>query len=159
MPAINDDVLAFLRSRPISVLCTRSRENRPAEHECLLAEITADRVIGLVPEQLARSLAENVADNGDAALVVSRAPGDHRSVQLKGKITALGEARLRTDELAEAAERLLPVFGAYMPEATARVYLAAMVGQPMFQVRLEVRQVFNQTPGPGAGRPIEGGAA
>jgi hypothetical protein len=159
MPVINDDVLAFLRSRPISMLCTRSRENRPAGHECLLAEITGDRVIGLVPEQFGRSLAENVADNGEAALVVSRAPGDHRSVQLKGKVTALGEARLRADDLAEAAERLLPMFSHHMPEVTARVYMAALVGQPMFEVRIEVRQVFNQTPGPGAGRPIAGGGA
>src|SRR5438132_1471852 len=84
---LNDDTVEFLRSRPISMLCTRDRENRPAAHECFLADVTHERVIAFVPEHLARHLAQNVADNGAAALLVSRSPGDHRSVQLKGRIT------------------------------------------------------------------------
>ncbi len=157
MPAINEDVIAFLRSRPIAMLCTRDRENHPDAHESFIAEVTTDRVICLVPEHLAGRLPQNALDNGDAALLISRSPGDHRSVQLKGKITDLEQARFRA-EFAPAVEPLLPMFTAYMPHGAARAMLDRMTRQPVFRVQLDVTQVFDQTPGPQAGRPIAGGA-
>jgi hypothetical protein len=150
---IDDDVLAFLRSRPIAMLCTRDRDNRPFAHETLLVEVEEHHVTGLVLEQFGRNLAENVADNGAAALVVSRAPGDHRSVQLKGTITALEPPRHRP-ELDAWRSLMVSVYRPYMDEAAAERFTLRVVGQPAFRLRLEVARVFNQTPGAGAGRPI-----
>ncbi len=154
---LSEGTIEFLRSRPIGMLCTRDSQNRPAEHECYLADITAGRVIALVPEHLARNLKENVADNGDAALVVSRQPGDHRSVQVKGRITDLGEARQRHDEFPMMArEGFVQWLSAVMSDAEAPAAFDRMSRQSMFRVQLDVRQEFNQTPGPNAGRAISG---
>src|SRR5262245_22176845 len=117
---LEDEVITFLRGRPIAMLCTRDRQNRPSAHECFLAEITADRVVALVPEQLARNLAANVADNGEAAMVVSRAPGDHRSVQLKGKIVRLDDVRPRPEDFAGVQSLAEPIFSGLMPDEAAR---------------------------------------
>jgi hypothetical protein len=155
---LSEDVIAFLRSRPIAMLCTRDAHNRPYGHESCLPHIEADHVIVLVAEQLARNLVENVRNNGAAALLVSRAPGDHRSVQLKGRITDIELPAVRT-EMFENLERLVDTYRGYMPEDAARAMWLRMSQQRMYRLRLEVAEVFDQTPGPGAGRRIAGGLA
>jgi len=155
---LSQDVIAFLRSRPIAMLCTRDANNRPYGHESCLPHIEADRVVVLVPEQLARNLVENVRDNAAAALLVSRAPGDHRSVQMKGRITDLEMPAMRTEMFA-SLERLVDAYRGYMPEDEARAMWTRMSQQPMYRFVLHVAEVFDQTPGPGAGRRIAGGTA
>jgi len=149
-------VREFLRSRPIAMLSTRDAQNRPSLHECVFAAVEDDHVLGMVPEHLGRNLKENVADNGDAALVVSRSPGDHRSVQLKGKITSIEEARCCPERFEFPNQALLEIFGGYMPEPDARERVSGMRRQSVFLVRLDVAEEFDQSPGPGAGRRIEG---
>lgn len=151
---MTEGVLEFLRSRPISMLATRDAENRPSLHECILADIEDNHVIGLVPAHLARNLTENIANNGEAAIVVSRSPGDHRSVQLKGKITRVEEAKVRTERFAKAKIALAPMFTHYMPEGPARERIDLMTRQSVYLFRFDVREEFDQTPGPRAGRPI-----
>jgi hypothetical protein len=150
---IGEDGIAFLRSRPISMLCTRDAQNRPAAHECFLADIGAERVIGLVPAHLGRNLAENVRDNRAAALVVSRQPGDHRSLQLKGTITSLDGPSIQT-ELFAATEAFVGVYADFVGLERARDLWVRLSLQPMYRVQLQVTQCFDQTPGPKAGRRL-----
>jgi hypothetical protein len=150
---IDDDVLAFIRSRPIAMLGTRDHDNRPYAHETFLAEIEPDHLVALVLEQFARNLAANVADNGAAAVLVSRQPGDHRSVQLKGKITSLESVR-KGPEIYASFEKMKPIFRAFMPEAAAEAFLARVAEQPALRLRFEPARAFDQTPGRGAGRQI-----
>jgi hypothetical protein len=150
---IDDDVLAFLRSRPIAMLGTRDRDNRPFAHESFLVEIEKDHIDCVVLEQFGRNLAENVADNAMAALLVSRQPGDHRSVQLKGAITTLDRVR-QGPEVYSGWSSIVPIFRAFMPVDSAEAFLARVGEQPAFRLRFEPARVFNQTPGPGAGRQI-----
>jgi hypothetical protein len=155
---LSQDVIAFLRSRPIAMLCTRDANNRPYGHESCLPRVEADHVVVLVPEQLARNLVENVRDNGVAALLVSRAPGDHRSVQIKGRITDIEMPAVRK-EMFDTLERLIETYRGYMPDDEARQMWTRMSQQPMYRLHLQVAEVFDQTPGPGAGRRIAGGPA
>jgi hypothetical protein len=150
---IDDDVLEFLRSRPIAMTGTRDRQRRPFAHETFLAVIEPDHIIGIVLEQFSRNLAENVADNGVAAVLVTRQPGDHRSVQMKGAITAL-ERVSSQPEVAILLQSVVPILRNFMSEADAAAMLASVASQPAFRFRFDVTRVFNQTPGPGAGRPI-----
>ena len=154
---IDDDVLAFLRSRPIAMLGTRDRDNRPFAHETFLVEIEKDHIDAVVLQQFGRNLAENVADNGVAALLVSRQPGDHRSVQLKGAITSFESVR-QGPEVYSGWSSIAPIFRAFRPEASAAAFLARVATQPAFRLRFEPSRVFDQTPGPGAGRRIGAGA-
>jgi hypothetical protein len=154
---ISEDVIAFLRSRPIAMLCTRDHNNCPSAHETFLAEVTSDEVLVLVPQHLARNLESNVADNGAASLLISRAPGDHRSVQLKGTLSHLEAAHARP-ELFAGAGPLLEMWRSFLPEPKASQLQKRMQQQPVYSVRLHVKQVFDQTPGQGAGRQLAGQA-
>ena len=155
---LSEDVLEFLRSRPIAMLCTRDGDNRPSIHEAFLADIAPDRIIVMVPAHLARHLTANAHDNGAAALLVSRAPGDHRSVQMKGRIDDIDDAAVRP-ELFESTLPLIDVYRAFLPEEQARELWERMRLQSAHRISFEVAQVFDQTPGPGAGARMSGGAA
>jgi len=155
---LSQDVIAFLRGRPIAMLCTRDAKNRPYLHESYLAQTEADHVVVLVAQQFGRMLVENVNDNGGASLLISRAPGDHRSVQLKGHITGLEMPEVR----AELFGPLFPLIDAYrmfMTEEGAQEMWSRVSQQRVYRFRFDVAQVFDQTPGPGAGRRISGGGA
>jgi hypothetical protein len=155
---LSQDVIDFLRGRPIAMLCTRDAKNRPYLHESYLAQTEADHVVVLVAQQFGRMLVENVNDNGTASLLISRAPGDHRSVQVKGRITTLEMPEVR----AELFGPLFPLIDAYrmfMTEAGAQEMWSRVSKQRVYRFRFEVAQVFDQTPGPGAGRRISGGGA
>jgi hypothetical protein len=155
---LSDDVIAFLSSIGGGMLCTRSGANQPAHHECLLARVATDHFIGLVPIHLSRSLPENVAANGDAAFVTSRVYGDHRSVQLKGKIAEFREPELYPSEIAGLFPALRSLFPEVNEERAGRM-LAGMQKTPSYWLKFQVAQVFDQTPGPSAGRVIAGASA
>jgi hypothetical protein len=99
----------------------------------------------------------NLRDNGQMALTLVR-PTNHRAIQIKG--TWLGERR--TDE---ADRELLARYRETAVEELSRVGVPRSVWErvvwwPVVALRMEVREVFVQTPGPGAGRRCgESGAA
>jgi hypothetical protein len=155
---IDEDVLGFLRSRPIAMTSTRDAARRPYAHETFLAAVESDHLVGIVLEQFSRNLPENVADNAAAAVLVSRQPGDHRSVQLKGAITSLERISRGPEVMANLVETVLPIFTNFMSPADVEAFLARVASQPAFRFRFEVARIFDQTPGPGAGRPIGAGA-
>jgi hypothetical protein len=90
----------------------------------------------------------NLRDNGRIAVCFARAM-DHRSVQVKGSVLGIEEARAedrpRVLEYRMALAEAWGVIGV-PPRITLR-----MVHWPCHAVRLRVGAIFNQTPGPGAG--------
>jgi hypothetical protein len=153
---LSQDVIDFLRGRPIAMTCTRDAKNRPFLHESYLAQTEADHVVVLVAQQFGRMLVENANDNGAASLLVSRAPGDHRSVQLKGRISALEMPALHPD-LFPPLFPLIDAYRMWMTEDDAQGMWRRVAQQRLYRFRFEVAEVFDQTPGPGAGRRISGG--
>jgi len=153
---LSEDVLGFLRGRPIAMVASRGPDLQPSVAEAMLAEITESYVVAHVPEHLAGDLARNVADNGRGSVLVSRAPGDHRSVQLKGRLSQLDPPRRRTEVGERAAVILEEQFATFMPRDQIRGYIVAFSEQPSYSVRLDIEEVFDQTPGPRAGAPLPG---
>jgi hypothetical protein len=91
----------------------------------------------------------NLRDNGQMALTLVR-PTNHRAIQIKG--TWLGERR--TDEvdrerLARHRETTVEELGRV---GVPRSVWERVIWWPVVALRMEVREVFVQTPGPGAGR-------
>jgi hypothetical protein len=156
---ISDDTREFMESLSGGMLCTRSADNRPSAHECLLREIGPNHFIGYVPERLSKRLEENVADNGQAAIVTSRTVGDHRSVQLKGRITEIAGPTDEPEVWGPMIETVRPSFHEWFEADVAEKILTAMGQERVYRVRFEVEQVFDQTPGPKAGNQVSGGAA
>lgn len=103
----------------------------------------------------ATSLA-NLRENGAIAVVLSQ-PLTHRTVQLKGRVEEIRPAR---EEERESVERHAAGFDA---EVEAIGLPPAVVKRrtrwPCHAVTFVVAEAYEQTPGPRAGEPIEGGGA
>jgi hypothetical protein len=112
----------------------------------------ANEVTVFVPAVLADAVMPNLRDNGQMAVTMV-CPADNRSAQIKG--VWLGERR--TDEadrarLARYSENLTRVMGMVgVPRSAWR----RLLWWPALALRMEVREVFVQTPGPSAGRRCE----
>ena len=154
---LSQDVFTFLQGRPIAMVASRGPDLQPSVAESVLAEVTETYVVAHVPEHLAGDLARNVEDNGRGCVLVSRAPGDHRSVQLKGRLSQLDPPRRRTEVGKRLAVILEEQFAIFMPRELIQPYLVAFCEQPTYSVRLDIEEVYNQTPGPRAGNPLSGG--
>jgi len=109
-----------------------------------------------LPDATGKRALANLKDNGHVAITCSH-PANHLSFQLKGEVTSIRRAKGRERGVvdryrADLAHRLGEV-GVSL-EVSSR-----LSGWPAHAVRVRVREVFEQTPGPGAGERFQGGAA
>ena len=152
MPA---DAAAFLKEMG-GFMATRDAANRPTAVESMMLELDPESGVGEIAAAVryARNTVDNLRDNGRFALVISKVWGDHRSVQVKGRcLDVRGPVQdperiaPRTEELA----RMLTTFG--LPARVAEDYRSIRYDL-YYLVRVQVDEVFDQTPGPGAGRLV-----
>jgi hypothetical protein len=121
-----------------------------------LAVVDEGEVTVFLPVALAARMLANLRDNGQMALTIVR-PTDNRAIQLKG--TWLGERRADEADRAlverqrDALTQELGLVG--VPRSLWR----RIVWWPSLALRMEVREVYVQTPGPRAGQSCQPGAA
>lgn len=153
MENVRKDLAALLKDLSVVAIGTRDAELRP---ECVL---TAGVTLGPSPGRLtvwvpeaggARTFA-NLGENGSVAVVLEEA-GTHRTVQVKGRCL---EVRPATEADREAVRAASEAFGRQL----MAVGLPAPVVRrrstwPCRAVVVEAGEVFEQTPGPDAGRPL-----
>jgi hypothetical protein len=113
-----------------------------------------DELALCVPVASSRRTLANLADNGQLAVTLT-VPSTYRSFQIKGR--SLGIAPATADDLARV-ERHHQAFAIEVravglsPERAARLYEAETEASPeLMTVRMAIEDVFDQTPGPGAG--------
>lgn len=154
---ISDDVLAFLGGGKSVVVGTCDSQLCPeaARAAGLRPHLDRTHVSLFLPDAVCARTLQNLRDNGRIAIGLSYPP-DHRSLQLKGVMTDMAAATeedlafVRTYLAALAAE--LSVVG--LPE---HVVLRVNY-EPCTRVVVRVAEIFDQTPGPEAGRRLVGGA-
>lgn len=158
-PALNpvevpDHLVEFLEDATIAIVGTRGADLAPNVHRPSAFRVGEDRksIVCLFPEAFALGLESALRDNGEVAFTVSQVIS-HETYQLKGKWIDSGspddaDGRLYQSCRERAAARLSALFG--IDEATLRENIPA----PSLRVRFDVREIFDQTPGPGAGRRI-----
>jgi hypothetical protein len=154
------ELFALIEGPSILHLATRNAALEPtitlAFGIRLAAGGPANELSVFVPTVLAAATLANLRDNGQMAVTLV-SPPDSRSAQLKG--LWLGERR--TDETDRAHlerhdEELTQVMGLVgVPRSTWR----RLRWWPAVALRMEVRDVFVQTPGPAAGRRCDGAAS
>lgn len=151
---LTPDLIQFHLDMGGGMLGVRDATNRPAVLEFLYVEVGEEHLVGVAPAYLApEALVENVADNAQFALVTSRVPGDHRSVQVKGRVTECLPSVVRPDDVRTALA--LPVQRyPMMPESFDLSRFEVLADLPVHRLRLEIDEVFDQTPGPRAGTPV-----
>jgi hypothetical protein len=136
----------------VGMLGTRDRNLVPYGHRVSGWRVAADRrtVTALISKRFTDRLVESLEDNGQVALVVEEFPS-HETYQFKGRY--LGHRPLEPGDL-DAIERIRDRFERSMkplyPEAPNEL-LRAFTLVPSLAVEFEVREIYLQTPGPGAG--------
>jgi hypothetical protein len=146
---IPEDMVDFLESGVSILVGTRNENNEPEPMRSGGAFVSKDRehLSLLFPAHNVRSLA-NVEANGQIAVCFSRML-DNYSIQLKG-----GRAVVRdgTDEDRAVAERYRVAYGEQLHMAGFPRGLTSRINVwPAKVVTFPVRDIFVQTPGPGAG--------
>ncbi len=107
----------------------------------------------LLPEGARAHLIESLEDNGQFAVTVEKYPESETS-QFKGRyISHRAAVQSDVDLVAEIRERFVE---GVRPSAgeVGDAALRAFVRTPAIAVDMEVREIYEQTPGPGAGARI-----
>ena len=133
---------------------SRDATLRPASARGFGVAIEAESRTATVflPSAASEATVNNLRDNGQIALTFSRG-FDHRSLQAKGYILSIAESneeqrRLQDRYFARFSEGLL--FIGHQEQLLRRVRYS-----PSYALRFRIESLFDQTPGPGAGRVAE----
>jgi len=150
---LSDEVVELLGSGVVMSVATRDAALAPELVPGMGSRVGRDRrtLTVFVPEELAAQTLANIAHNGQLAVTLTR-PSDHKSLQIKGGTRGVRDAtdgdRPSLELLRGAMIEQLASFG--MPRAITR----RLTWWPGVAIDIDVSEVFVQTPGPGAGRPL-----
>jgi hypothetical protein len=153
--AIPGVILTFLERASFALAGTRTADLVPHFHRVTGWRVGPDRrtMTVLVSEGFTEHLLDSLEDNGEIALAIEEI-GPHETYQFKGRFL---DSRPPDDEEDRHAfernrERYVRVVHSMygFPEEAVRAYFR----RPAVAVRFEVREIFLQTPGPGAGRRL-----
>ena len=155
-PPLDADHAAFIQGGVSVVVATRDADCVPDVVRGCGCRVSRDRrrVTVLVEPSRAGTLLDDIAANGMIAVVFSQ-PSTHRTIQLKGsnarvvKVTAADRA-IAARHLLDWSEDLCRI--GYTPEFAHAVRGAA---PRLAAIAFTPSAAFQQTPGPGAGKPLE----
>jgi hypothetical protein len=106
-----------------------------------------------LPEATSQGTRANLLVNARIAVLASY-PLDHRSLQLKGGVKRV---TLAEEGALPAIQAYLETFASVLEVVGMPPELVRMVSHwPAFAVEFHVEELFQQTPGPGAGAPLLG---
>lgn len=153
MVAIPEALTSFLNSGLSIQIAARSRALVPTITRAVGLTISPDRtqVTVFVPEAPSSALLADVAEVPLLALTCSEI-ATHRTVQLKGVVEEVRPAH--DDERALLDEYLLRFSAAIAAAGVPRHQSMRITRWPARAVGVRVTDLFEQTPGPGAGAPM-----
>lgn len=151
---IPDAIIGFLNEANVGVAGTRNADLVPRVRRISGWRVEADRetIACMFPEAFTPQLVESLEQNGWLSVTIEAVPS-HETYQFKGEFLSAGPC---TAEDLEACDRIRDRFGKVIPmfypfgEAVARAFYIA----PSLTIRFRVREIYTQTPGPGAGRRL-----
>ncbi len=156
---IPPELVTFVQSGVSALIGTRDARLVPECQRALGARVDdPEHLVVYVPCATGAISAENARTTGRVAATFSRVQ-DHYTIQLKGAVTQVREAREDERETIERYRNGLAETLAFVglpPGITLR-----MAHWPCYAIRFRVESIFVQTPGPGAGQPlvVAGGGA
>lgn len=151
------DIVEFLHGPQVMALGTRSAKLRPAMGRILgaFADAPTDRISFFLPNVQSEPHLANLADNGLVAMTAGEAK-THRNYQFKGRVVDIrastdGDAAIRDlyrDKLTRyfREEYFMP-----LPDN----FFGDFIADPSTTITFRISKIFNQTPGPNAGKPID----
>jgi hypothetical protein len=152
---ISPDLAAFMESGVSVLVGTRDARLVSECQRALGVSVEPDGLhfVVYVPRAIGERIVADARANGRIAVCFARVE-DHQSIQLKGHVAEIREAREsereRIDRYRNAFADVLAVIG--MPRALT----LRMAHWPCWAIRVQADSSFVQTPGPGAGRRLAG---
>jgi hypothetical protein len=156
IPMLDKELAAFLERGLAIHIATRNEALEPNGARVSALEVDQDgaSVVAFVPSVGAGPILDDLRANGEAAIVCVWPPDD-RGCQLKGTFVdaheATDEERPRVMAQWERLRDSLEIVG--LPRQASDSWTA----WPCVAIRVRVRETFDQTPGPGAGAPLQPG--
>jgi len=131
---------------------TRDRDLVPYGHRVCGWSVGADQrtMTAFIPEEFRPKLIESLQENGELAVTVEEFPS-HETYQFKGRYLRhrpLQDADI--EAVGRVRERFLKSIRRLYSEAPEHL-LRAFILAPALAVEFDVREIYLQTPGPGAG--------
>ena len=150
---LTEEVASFLVSGLSLNVATASRDLEPNGTRAFAAVVEPDRlhVVVFVHAVAAPALLRDLAENPRLALTFAR-PADHRTAQVKG--TFLGSRPATADDRAEVERQTEGFLRSLEGIGIARAAMGGWNPWPATALRFRVEEIFEQTPGPGAGEPL-----
>ena len=153
-PIIPDSIADLLRTGLSVMVGTRDKTLMP---ECTRAwgiKVEDDRgtVSIFLSEAFAGKTIENLRENGKIAVTCTR-PTDHLTCQLKGQVRSIKPVTRVDRDLSRQwhAGFMAELRAIGVPSALIEAWIVV----PTVAVEMAVTDVFDQTPGPGAGKKLE----
>jgi hypothetical protein len=153
MPAISDELKAFVEAGAVASVGTRSGDLVPNGLRGWGTRVSADKTAVEIFDDrpAAATCISNLRDNGRIAVCFTEV-STNRSVQLKGRCVEVGDPQAAdwtaVDAHREAFTREVGLLG--FPAQVVRNMWSTQV----VKIRFVVEDIYDQTPGPKAGRPL-----
>jgi hypothetical protein len=156
MIQLPESMVQFLHDRVVVYLGARDAQLQPRFSSCLGIHVGQDRsqITVYVLESDMQSLGPALDHNGQMALLVAEA-GSHTTYQFKGEL--VGQYPSTEQDYAIQGlwlQKLEAMFEAqpYTQHVAARLHFRRR--RPTRALTMRIREAFDQTPGPGAGRAL-----
>ena len=152
-PLISDELASFLESGLSINVATRDDELQPDGAMGWAVRVHDDRarLTVFLYEKAARAMLRNLKTHPEVAVALDR-PTSHRACQVKGHFVST--RRGKATERAEVERQVDGFFTDLEAIGIPRAMVAGMKIWPCVAIELRVTQLFEQTPGPGAGEPL-----
>jgi hypothetical protein len=154
---LSEELAEFVEGGLSMLVGTRDAALRPRVERAVGAFVGRDRqsMTVYLNKDLSLQSVANLNENGCIAVTVSR-PYDHRSLQLKGHVLSMRDG---TEEDRTKQERWLTGFVEHLYiVGLPRSIIRQLKVYPSVAVTLQIDDMFEQSPGPGAGRRFEAGS-
>jgi hypothetical protein len=152
MAILTPELQGFLDGPNSIMIASRDAALVPAlaRAVAVLTEPDGQHVTVVVPDRAGARVLTQLAADGRVA-VVSELSSTHRTIQVKGQVVSI--APLPESALPTVEARAQAFFSHLELLGLPRSLTNRMVRWPSSAVRIRVEQVFEQSPGPGAGEP------
>ena len=149
-----DKLLAAFLEGGVGVhIGTRNAQLEPSGARAISVKVEKDRqhLLVFISHVAATRVLPDLEANGQAALTFAR-PTDERACQVKGQFVDV--RKVQHDELAHVRQQWSDFLDNLEYIGIPRVASRTWIDVPDSAIRLRVTAVFDQTPGPNAGRTI-----
>jgi hypothetical protein len=152
-----DDIVEFLHGPLVFALGTRSPKLRPAIGVAVgaFAAAATDQISFFLPNVQCQPHLANLADNGLVAFTAGE-PRSHKNYQFKGLVVDVRPSTASDVAIREVyRDKLIAYFRQQYFTPLPDKFIGDYISDPSTTITFRVLKIFNQTPGPNAGRPID----